>query len=148
MASVRPPVWSSAQLHVTVLGIEHENNTFEQKLKLVELESVFAYGEKFRFKDTMVDLTEYYDRFNKIKENLNKSENEVSNLEEEIVNDDNETVVQKDVFVDKSENAVPALNYVIREKSCFAESDECVNIMKEVLANKTKDCPDLSDGII
>ena len=40
--------------------IEHENNTLEQTQKLVELETVFAYGEKFRFQDKMVDLSKYY----------------------------------------------------------------------------------------
>ena len=29
--------------------IENEKNTLEQKQKLVELKTVFAYGEKFRF---------------------------------------------------------------------------------------------------
>ena len=40
--------------------IEHGNNTLEQKQKQAELETVFAYGEKFRFRDKMVDLTQYY----------------------------------------------------------------------------------------
>lgn len=42
--------------------IENENNTLEQKQKLVELETVFAYGEKFRFQDKMVDLNQFYSR--------------------------------------------------------------------------------------
>ena len=34
--------------------------------------------------------------------------------------------------------SIPALNYIIRNESCFATSDECVKIMNEVLVNKTK----------
>ena len=47
--------------------IEHGNDTLEQKQKLVELETVFAYGEKFSFQDKMVDLTQYYTGRDKVK---------------------------------------------------------------------------------
>ena len=33
----------------------------------------------------------------------------------------------------------PALSHIINKTSCFTKSEECVNIMKEVLVNKTKD---------
>ena len=41
-------------------SIEQVKDTFEQKQRLTELENVFAYGDKFGFKDKLVDLNQYY----------------------------------------------------------------------------------------
>ena len=75
--------------------IENENNTLEQKQKLVELETVFAYGEKFRFQDKMVDLNQYYSRESK--------ENEV--VESVKVAEENTFVEVNEEKVEESENA-------------------------------------------
>ena len=84
--------------------IENENNTLEQKQKLVELETVFAYGEKFRFQDKMVDLNQYYSRESNEKE-IVKS---VKVAEEDTI------VKVKEEKVDESENpTVLMMSHVI-----------------------------------
>ena len=76
-------------------SLRMKKNTLEQKQKLVELETVFAYGEKFRFQDKMVDLNQYYFRESK--------ENEV--VESVKVAEENTFVKVNEEKVEESENA-------------------------------------------
>ena len=95
-----------------------KKNTLEQKQKLVELETVFAYGEKFRFQDRMVDLNQYYFRESK--------ENEV--VESVKVAEENTFVKVNEEKVEESENAtilmmshvmtyIDTMKYTLQHKS-------------------------------
>ena len=105
--------------------IEHGNDILEQKQKLVELETVFAYGEKFSFQDKMVDLTQYYagkDKGKEVERLQEKILSEIIFTDENLSNNENAKAEEKQetqdiLMVNHVITYIETMKYTIQQKT-------------------------------